>query len=111
MNREDDPSLWAVMGRVKNPEPSLFFARNVVRALREGGDSRSAVAGFFRFRHAVPVACALAAVLITTFGVTGWEMRQRSHRQAVEFSHDADLESDLDVLSSRDDDSDDAAVL
>lgn len=112
MNREDDPSLWDALGRLERPEPSLFFARNVVRALRESGDaSRWSFANLFRFRRALPVACAFAVVLVTTFGVTRWELRQHHQRQALEFSRDADLESDLDVLASRDDDADDTAAL
>src|SRR5207302_1738123 len=34
MNREDDPKLWDLLGRAQKVEPSPFFARNVVRAIR-----------------------------------------------------------------------------
>ena len=34
MNREEDPKLWDLLGRAQKVEPSPFFARNVVRAVR-----------------------------------------------------------------------------
>ena len=35
MDREDDKELWDVLGRVPEPTLSPFFARNVVRSVRQ----------------------------------------------------------------------------
>ncbi|HEY6070167.1 MAG TPA: hypothetical protein VIU85_02255 [Chthoniobacterales bacterium] len=36
MNREDDQQLWDLLGQTPPTEVSPFFARNVVRTVREG---------------------------------------------------------------------------
>ena len=36
MDREDDKQLWDILGRVPEPILSPFFARNVVRSVRQG---------------------------------------------------------------------------
>ena len=35
MDREDDKQLWDILGRVPEPTLSPFFARNVVRSVRQ----------------------------------------------------------------------------
>ncbi len=35
MDREDDKQLWDILGRIPEAKLSPFFARNVVRSLRE----------------------------------------------------------------------------
>jgi hypothetical protein len=35
MNREDDQQLWDLLGRARPTEVSPFFARNIVRTIRE----------------------------------------------------------------------------
>jgi hypothetical protein len=35
MDREDDKQLWDMLGRVPEPKLSPFFARNVVRSVRQ----------------------------------------------------------------------------
>ena len=45
MDREDDKQLWDILGQVPEPTLSPFFARNVVRAVRERTNR------FERIRH------------------------------------------------------------
>ena len=35
MKREDDEQLWDLLGRTPGPRPSPFFARNVLRRIRQ----------------------------------------------------------------------------
>ncbi len=36
MNSDEHDNLWNLLGKVREPRVSPFFARNVVRAIREG---------------------------------------------------------------------------
>ncbi len=39
MEPQDDKQLWDILGRVPEPSLSLFFARNVVRKIRQEGET------------------------------------------------------------------------
>lgn len=63
MDRDDDIRLWDLLGQNKAPEASPFFARNVLRQVRERPGWRTRLAGWFSVRRLVPAA-GLAVVLI-----------------------------------------------
>ena len=67
MKREDDQALWDLLGKRRAPELSPFFARNVVRVVRQQAQE-SSWRGFFetwlRPRRLVP-ATAVALALLT----------------------------------------------
>jgi hypothetical protein len=113
MERDDDPQLWDLLMHSKAPEPSPFFARNVIRAVRAEPVSADGVATWFQLRRLIPSFSALAAVVIAVFTILPLH-RSRPVRSAQQFTPvevaDAELATDLDVLSG-DDDSDDAPLL
>jgi hypothetical protein len=113
MERNDDPQLWDLLRHSKAPEPSPFFARNVIRAVRAKPASEGGVAGWFQLRRLIPSFSAVAAVVIVVFALHPLQ-RNRPVRSVEQFAPvevaDAELATDLDVLSG-DDDSDDAPLL
>ncbi len=113
MEREDDPQLWDLLRHSRVPEASPFFARNVVRAVRSEQPSGSAVASWFQWRRLVPTFSVLAAIVIAVFTLHSLrDDRAGSGRAAIASVEvpDAELATDIDVLSG-DDDSDDAPLL
>src|SRR5438874_1666569 len=56
MRREDDQELWDLLGQTKAPAASTFFARNVVRQVRQGGSDRVDFLRWLRPRILAPVA-------------------------------------------------------
>ncbi|HEV3409125.1 MAG TPA: hypothetical protein VG095_02445 [Chthoniobacterales bacterium] len=67
MKREDDQALWDLLGKRSAPELSPFFARNVVRAVRQQAQEsgwRGVFATWLRPRRLVP-ATAVALALFT----------------------------------------------
>jgi hypothetical protein len=40
MNPEEHDDLWHLLGKARAPQPSPFFSRNVLRTLRNQGQSR-----------------------------------------------------------------------
>ena len=68
MKREDDQELWDLLGKAATPALSPFFARNVVRQVREETQSRGSFFGWLRPTILVPAA---AFALAATFaGIT-----------------------------------------
>ena len=70
MKREDDQQLWDLLGKAAPTEISPFFARNVVRTIREQPSRVDWLRGWLRPRKLVPatvvtIAAAMAAVLAT----------------------------------------------
>src|SRR5947207_2874107 len=69
MKRDDDQELWDLLGQAPEPEVSPFFARNVIRRIREEGRGSwsSKLREWFAIRRLLPatgVAVALLAVLL-----------------------------------------------
>ncbi len=114
MEREDDPQLWDLLGHSKAPEPSYFFARNVLRAVRNEAVSGSVASPWLSWRRLVPTLSAVAALVIGAF--TFFHAAHHEHpaagRDAIASFNvsDSDLAADLDVLTG-DDDSDDSPLL
>ena len=63
MKREDDEQLWDFLGRVAQPRMSPFFARNVIRRLRQGPRRFETLRAWFTLRRLIP-ASGLAIVVI-----------------------------------------------
>ena len=68
MKREDDQELWDLLGKAATPALSPFFARNVVRQVREETRSRREIFAWLRPRILVPAAAFALAVAFA--GVT-----------------------------------------
>lgn len=63
MLRKEDEPLWDLLGRAKQPEVSPFFARNVLRAVRDTAEPATVFHRWFSLRRLVPISAA-AVVLI-----------------------------------------------
>jgi hypothetical protein len=63
MRREEDQELWDLLGHGRQPRLSAFFARDVIRRLREEPRRFDHVGSRFSLRWLVP-ASALAAAII-----------------------------------------------
>jgi hypothetical protein len=61
MDREDDKELWDILGRVPEPTLSPFFARNVVRSIREDATRFGWMRSWFNWRR---LAAAFAVVIV-----------------------------------------------
>ena len=69
MKREDDEQLWDLLGQTAEPKASPFFARNVLRRVREEAERPNWVRSWFSLRRLAPVsalAVAVIAVLLFT---------------------------------------------
>jgi hypothetical protein len=114
MNREDDPKLWDLLGRVQKVEPSPFFARNVVRAIRLRQREKARWVGWVNPRRIVPTLSAAVAALLMITAVETFHRHSApagTERIALANGQDPDLAADLEVLVGADDDSDDSALL
>lgn len=63
MKREDDQQLWDLLGQASAPKLSPFFARNVVRAIRQRTGRFDSLRSWLSLRKLVPVT-GLAVVVI-----------------------------------------------
>lgn len=78
MNTEDHDDLWELLGKARQPAPSPFFSRNVLREVRGLQQERRTVWAslFFRWRPLTATVC--VAALLTGSWLAA------SHRQAEE---------------------------
>jgi hypothetical protein len=115
MKREDDEKLWDLLGRSAEPQVSPFFARNVLRKIRNArGESTPS---WFDLRWLVPasgVAVAVIAALSFRMEMPGRnQSNPPSDKVALIEGQDSELLADLDDLVAADDNSglDDAVLL
>ncbi len=110
MNREEDPQLWDLLGRSGRVRPSPFFARDVLRRIREEANPRAAASRFSR-RRLIPTFSAVAALVLALFALYALPRRHSSPQQvATVENQDAEVAADLDVLATGDDDNDDVLL-
>ena len=115
MNRDDDPKLWDLLGQADEPKISPFFARNVLREIREPGD-RTTLRGWFNLRRLLPatgVAAALIAVMFLRWHTAVAPLAdQSSDALANVDAQDSEVIADLeDLFASDDNNSLDESVL
>ena len=109
MNREDDKKLWDILGRIPEPALSPFFARNVVRSLRQEATRFDRMRSWFSWRRLA----AASAVVIVVIGMTVATHHPASHRAAANDPdvvakidpQDYDVVADLDELIAWDENS------
>jgi hypothetical protein len=63
MKREDDEQLWDLLGQAKSPEPSPFFARNILREIRREPRWKTFARSWFSGRRLVPAAGVAVALV------------------------------------------------
>jgi len=105
MNREDDKLLWDLLGKAAKPELSAFFARNVLRKIREERSWRGYVAHFFSGRRLIPAAALavamFAALLFTRSSMVAPRSKENPIIAAVA-AQDYEVVADLDELLASD---------
>ena len=71
MKPEDDQELWDLLGRVPGPEVSPFFARNVLRQVREAAEASrfEQVRRWISLRSLIPVTALAVAVVASVIAV------------------------------------------
>ncbi|MEY2501658.1 MAG: hypothetical protein QOI07_1992 [Verrucomicrobiota bacterium] len=115
MKREEDEKLWDLLGRGSEPAASPFFARNVLRKIREAR-GESAPRGAWYLRWLVPAA-GVAVVVIAGLALPTQIIKQQHSDSrpvvALVDGQDSDLVADLDDLMASDESSalDDAVLL
>ena len=113
MKREEDAKLWDLLGRATEPTASPFFARNVVRKLREAQGESTPRRGWY-LRWLVPAA-GVAVVILAGLALPTQIIRQqhsdRPNIVAFSDSQDNDLMADLDDLMGSDDSALEDAIL
>jgi hypothetical protein len=108
MQREDDEQLWDLLGQTPAPELSPFFARNVVREIREEPRWRVALRRWMSARRLVPattVAVALLAAVIWTHQAPAPDLTDSSDFDPIAKidPQDYDVVADLDNLLASED--------
>ena len=116
MKREEDEKLWDLLGQATEPTASPFFARNVMRKLRQAQGESSSTRSWY-LRWLVPAA-GVAIVIIAGLALpTQFIKQQRAETRpdivALADGQDSDLIADLDDLMASDESSalDDAVML
>lgn len=116
MDRQDDEKLWDLLGRASEPAASPFFARNVLRKIREA-QGESVTRSWWNLRWLVPAA-GVAVVIIAGLALPNQLIKQhrsdtRPEVVALADAQDSDLLADLDEMMGSDDGNalDDAILL
>jgi len=106
MKREDDQQLWDLLGQVPSAQLSPFFARNVVRKIRERSSRFAQLRSWLRPRILVPTAglaaAVVAAVVVMHQPVSRSSMESAPHVIAAIDPQDYDVVADLDELLATD---------
>src|SRR5204862_4209891 len=71
MKREDDQPLWDLLGRAARPDISPFFARNVLRRIREKPAWRDSLRAWLAPRRLVPISGLAVAIIAGIFFIHG----------------------------------------
>ena len=70
MKREEDQELWDLLGKAPAPSVSPFFARNVLREIRQERGWRDAALQWLKPSRAISVGAAVAVCLVTALTVS-----------------------------------------
>jgi hypothetical protein len=111
MKREDDEQLWDLLGRAAEPPVSPFFARNVLRRIREGSRWSQRARTWFSLRRLLPIPAAAALALIAAVIFvhnSAWRQSPSSSEPdllAKIDPQDYDVVADLDDLLASDENS------
>ncbi|HEY4258042.1 MAG TPA: hypothetical protein VGM66_12575 [Candidatus Udaeobacter sp.] len=102
MERQDDNELWDILGRVPEPTLSPFFARNVLRKIRQKATGFDRARNWFSLRRLV-TAFAVAVVVVGMAIATHHPVSQRASANDSDVvakidPQDYDVVADLDEL-------------
>ena len=102
MEREDDKQLWDVLGHVPEPTLSPFFARNVLRRIRQETARFERAGSWFSLRR-LAAASAVAIVVMATAIATHHPISRTTSANDLDVvakidPQDYDVVADLDEL-------------
>jgi hypothetical protein len=102
MERQDDNELWDILGRVPEPTLSPFFARNVLRKIRQEATGSDRTRNWFSLRRLV-AASAAAVVVVGMAIATHHPVSQKASANDLDVvakidPQDYDVVADLDEL-------------
>lgn len=69
MKREDDQALWDLLGKADALAPSPFFARNVLRQIRQAPSWRDRVLLWLRPKRLVPIAGVALTLVVASMSI------------------------------------------
>jgi hypothetical protein len=109
MKREDDQDLWDLLGRTAEPKLSPFFARNVLRQVRQEPSGFQRARKWLSLRRLIP-ASALAIVVMGVIVATHHPVSQKSPDREPDVvakidPQDYEVVADLDELLAVDENS------
>ena len=109
MKREDDQDLWDLLGRTAEPKLSPFFARNVLRQVRQEPGGFQRARKWLNLRRLIP-ASALAIVVVGVAVTTHHPLSQKSPEGEPDVvaridPQDYEVVADLDELLAVDENS------
>jgi predicted benzoate:H+ symporter BenE len=67
MKREDDEKLWDLLGQAPTPAVSPFFARNVLRTIRQQPVLLQSIREWFSLGRLIPAATVAVALIVAVF--------------------------------------------
>src|SRR6476619_4804144 len=106
MNREEDDKLWDLLGQSATPQVSPFFARNVMREIRQGQGSETPLRRW-HLRWLMPVAgvalVVIAGLATPTQIANRHQVNPKTEAVVSAEGADADLIADLEELVGSDD--------
>jgi hypothetical protein len=109
MDRKDDNELWDILGRVPEPTLSPFFARNVVRSVREEASRFDRMRNWFSWRRLAAASAVVIAVIGMAIGthhpVSETKTKNDPDVVAKIDPQDYDVVADLDELIAWDENS------
>jgi hypothetical protein len=104
MNREDDEKLWDLLGKAPSVEFSPFFARNVLRRIREQPSWSMRARSWFSLRRLIPVSALAVAVIGTFFFLHSPAPRENPASESAEPDVIAKIDvQDYEVVADLDD--------
>ena len=109
MKREDDQQLWDLLGQASAPELSPFFARNIVRAVRQQSRPFDSLRNWFSVRKLVPLTGLAVAVIAAIMTFHHPAIRKSADNEPEVIAQidpqDYDVVADLDELLVTDENS------
>jgi hypothetical protein len=102
MNRDDDPKLWDLLGQADEPKISPFFARNVLREIRE--PDRATSRAWLNPRRWIPAGATAVLIAVVFLRLhTAPLPHPSSDALANVDAQDSEVIADLDDLFASDD--------
>ena len=69
MNHEEHDELWNLLGKVRQPKASPFFAAKVMRAVREVVEPKPGIFAWLRSKWVLPAAAGACAAVFAIFAM------------------------------------------